>query len=123
MRRTPALAIAVGLLAVGGLAGCKESSSATSDLPRPSIAFCKAATKYDDRVQMAKLPEQITLVSKIAEHEPKDIAGEADLFLDALERRQAGDTSVVDNPKIRTAIENVNRRAGQDCGWYQRKGM
>ncbi len=124
MRRTVALATAaVSVLALGGLTGCKESSSATSDLPRPSVAFCKAATKYDDRVQMAKLPEQITLVSRIAEHAPKDISSDADLFLDALRRRQAGDTSVVDNKKIEAAIIKVNRRAGQDCGWYQRKGM
>ena len=45
------------------------------------------------------------------------------MFLDALQRRQAGDKTVVDNPKIEAAIVKVNRRAGQDCGWYQRKGM
>jgi hypothetical protein len=31
--------------------------------------------------------------------------------------------SVVDNPKIQDAADRVNRRAGQDCGWYQREGM
>jgi hypothetical protein len=122
MRRPIALA-AVAVLACFVLVGCKSSESATSSLPRPSKAFCRAAANYDKRVQMAKLPEQIQLVSAIAEHAPRDIERDAHLFLDALQRRQDGDTSVIDNPKIETAVGNVNRRAGQDCGWYQRKGM
>lgn len=122
MRRTVALAT-VALIAVGALAGCKKTDDAASDLPRPSVAFCQAAGKYDNRVQMAKLPEQIQLVTAIAQHAPKDVSGDAHLFLDALQRRKDGDTSVVDDPKIETAINNVNRRAGQDCGWYKREGM
>jgi hypothetical protein len=122
MRRAVALAT-VTVIAVAGLVGCKESEDAASNLPRPSAAFCEAATKYDSRIQMAKLPEQITLVSRIAEHAPKDVSKDAKLFLDALQRRSEGDTSVVDNPRIETAIKNVNRRAGQDCGWFKRNGM
>ena len=122
MRRALALAT-VTLIACSAIAGCKESEDANSNLPRPSEAFCRAATKYDNRVQMAKLPEQIKLVTKIAAHAPKDISRDAQTFLDALEARHAGDKSVVDNPKIETAIEHVNRRAGQDCGWYKRQGM
>jgi hypothetical protein len=122
MRRALTLAT-VALVAFAALTGCKESSDAASDLPRPSVAFCKAATKYDDRVQMAKLPEQIKLVSSIAEHAPTDISSDAQMFLDALRRRQAGDTSVVDDPKVKAAVEHVNRRAGQDCGWYKRQGL
>jgi hypothetical protein len=122
MRRPLALA-AIAVLACVGLAACKSSESATSSLPRPSKEFCRAAARYDKRVQMAKLPEQITLVSSIAQYAPKDIERDANLFLDALKKRQAGDESVVDNPKIETAVGNVNRRAGQDCGWYQRKGL
>jgi hypothetical protein len=116
----PALALATALLA----AGCKSSSDAASDLPRPSKAFCEAAARYDERVQLgAKLPEHIRLVSSIAEHAPADVADDAATFLDALERRQDGDTSVVDNPRIETAVDNLNRRAGQDCGWYKREGL
>jgi hypothetical protein len=124
MRRAAALAV-LTVIAVGGLTGCKESEDAASDLPRPSIAFCKAAAKYDERVQLTKtkLPEHIKLVSSIAEHAPKDIDQDAQLFLDALKQRRAGDTSVVDNPRVETAIDNINRRAGQDCGWYKREGM
>jgi hypothetical protein len=122
-RRLATATVAGTLLAVALLTGCKESEDAASSLPRPSPAFCRAATHYDNRVQMAKLPEQIELVAKIAEHAPKDISADAHTFLDALQRRRAGDTSVVDDPKIETAIQNVNRRAGQDCGWFTRKGM
>ena len=122
MRRTTALAI-LAVIAVGTLAGCKQTEDAASDLPRPSVAFCKAAAKYDERVQMAKLPEQIRLVSGIVAHAPKDISSDAAMFLDALEKRRDGDTSVVDDPRIETAVHNVNRRAGQDCGWYKREGM
>jgi hypothetical protein len=122
MRRAAALAV-VTVVAFSGLAGCKESGDAASDLPRPSVAFCKAAAKYDDRVQLAKLPEQIKLVSAIAQHAPIDVHRDAQTFLDALQRRKNGDESVVDNPKIETAINNLNRRAGQDCGWYKREGM
>ena len=122
MRRPLALA-AVALLASTGLAACKSSEDAASNLPRPSEAFCRAAAKYDQRVQLAKLPEQIQLVASIVKHAPVDIERDAHTFLDALRRRQAGDKSVVDNPRIETAVGHVNRRAGQDCGWYKRQGM
>lgn len=124
MHRRAALVL-VAALAAGGLAGCKESSDAASDLPRPSRAFCKAAARYDERVQLTKtkLSEHVELVTAIAEHAPKDISDDADLFLDALKKRRAGDTSVIDDPQIETAIANVNRRAGQDCGWYKREGL
>ena len=62
------------------------SSDAASDLPRPSKAFCRAAARYDDRVERgAKLPEHIKLVSDIAAHAPRDVADDATTFLDALE--------------------------------------
>jgi hypothetical protein len=124
MRRVPALVL-VAAIALAGVAGCKEQNDATSDLPRPSKAFCKAAARYDKNVTTAKLKlsKQIEMVSDIAAHAPKDIEREAQTFLDALKKRQAGDMSVVDNPKVRDAADRVNRRAGQDCGWYQREGM
>ena len=114
---------ALAVLAFVALAGCKSSSDAASELPRPSREFCRAAARYDQRVQMAKLPEQIELVSNIAEHAPVDIERDVNTFLDALKRRESGDDSVVDDPRIETAVDNVNRRAGQDCGWYKREGI
>jgi len=120
MRRTLVLATAaVSLLAVAGLTGCKETDDAASNLPRPSVAFCQAAGHYDNKIQSAKLPAQIEMVAKIAEHAPKDVSHDAQTFLDALKRRQAGDTSVVDNPKIERAVDNVNRRASGGCKLFQ----
>ena len=124
MHRAATLVL-VTLVALGGLTACKNTDDAASDLPRPSAAFCRAAARYDQQVQLkkTKLPQHIKLVSAIAASAPKDIAKDADLFLESLEKRQAGDTSVVDNPRVETAVNNVLRRAGQDCGWYTRKGM
>jgi len=56
------------------------------------------------------------MVAKIAEHAHQGRVARRAHVLDALERRKAGDTSVVDNPRIKNAIDHVNRRAGQDCG-------
>ena len=58
-------------------------------------------------------------MAELAEHAPKDIAADAQTYLDAMERRADGDTSVVDNPKIKTAVENVNRRAAEGCELYK----
>jgi hypothetical protein len=117
--------IAVAILVLGSLTavGCKNQGDATSDLPRPSKAFCVAAGRYDDRITTKHLPinGHITMVEKIAANAPPDVARDARTFLDALRRRAAGDTSVVDDPKVETAMNNVLRRAGQDCGWYQQK--
>jgi hypothetical protein len=122
--RRPFVVTAAALAVASILAGCKSSSDAASDLPRPSKAFCQAAARYDKRVQVgAKLSEHIELVTTLAEHAPEDVADDAATFLDALRRRQRGDTSVVDDPRVETAVDNLNRRAGQDCGWYKREGL
>lgn len=115
MRAAPLLVAAVLLAA--GAAGCSRDPSTLS---RPSKPFCEAAHRYDVRVEKrASLDEQIRIVRKIADHAPKDIARDADTFLDALERRRDGDKSVVDNPKIEKAVNNVNRRAARGCGLYK----
>jgi len=89
-----------------------------SSLPRPSKPFCEAAHRYEVRLEkQAPIGEQIQIVQKMADHAPKDIAHDTDVFLDALQRRRAGDTSVVDNPKIQKAVDNVNRRAFFGCGF------
>ena len=121
--RTVAVAVVAVAAALAGLGGCKTKDDTASDLPRPSRAFCAAAARYDERVTTAKLGirDQIRMVEKIAAAAPKDIAEDAQTFLDALRRRATGDRSVVDNPRIKTAVDNVLRRAGQDCGWYRRR--
>lgn len=122
MRRSAALVLVATLVTLGA---CKSSESASSGLPRPSKAFCEAAARYDEKVQTRSLTvaEQVPYVERIATNAPDDIAEQAALFFDAMQRRADGDTSVVDDPEIRRAVDDVNRRAGQDCGWYERQGL
>jgi hypothetical protein len=108
-------AVAVALLLASGVAACSEDSS--SSLPTPSKAFCQAAYDYDSNLPklVGKIGKQTDLVAKLAATAPKDIAGDAQVYLDAMKRRAAGDTSVIDNPKIERAVDNVNRRAAAGC--------
>ena len=110
--------VALVLLA-GGLTACSRDEGAS--LPTPSKAFCQAAYDYDTNLPklVGKLAKQTALVEKLAQHAPKDIAKDAQTYLDAMQRRAQGDTSVVDNPKIETAVENVNRRAADGCELYK----
>jgi hypothetical protein len=110
----------VALVLLGtALAACSGDSG--SSLPTPSKAFCEAAYDYDTNLPklIGKIDAQTQLVQKLAEHAPKDIAGDARTYLDAMKRRAAGDTSVVDNPKIEKAVDNVNRRAADGCQLYK----
>ncbi len=110
--------VALGLVAAA-LTACSRDSE--SSLPMPSKAFCQAAYDYDTNLPklIGKINQQTDLVAKLAEHAPKDIADDAQTYLDAMKRRAAGDTSVVDNPKIKSAVENVNRRAADGCELYK----
>lgn len=111
-------AVTLGVLAVA-LVAC--SGDSTKSLPTPSKAFCQAAYDYDTNLPklIGKIEQQTALVQKLADHAPKDIAADAKTYLDAMKRRAAGDKSVVDNAKIQTAVENVNRRAADGCKLYQ----
>jgi hypothetical protein len=110
------------LVALFVAAGCSGSDSS---LPAPSDAFCVAARRYDDKIGTltgkTKFDRQIVLITPMVEHAPKDIKADAALFLEALQRRAAGDKSVASDPKVERAIENVNRRAAQGCDFYQQE--
>jgi hypothetical protein len=110
--------VALGLVAVA-LTAC--SSDSGSSLPTPSKAFCQAAYDYDTNLPklIGKMAQQTALVAKLAAHAPKDIAADAQVYLDAMQRRAAGDTKVVDNPKIEAAVKNVERRAAAGCELYK----
>jgi hypothetical protein len=111
------LLVALLVLAAGAAVTACSSNEETS-LPRPSKPFCEAAYRYDVRVEKrVPIDEQIQIVQKMADHAPKDIAHDTNVFLDALQRRRDGDKSVVDNPKIQKAVDNVNRRAFFGCGF------
>ena len=110
--------VALGLVAAA-LTACSRDSE--SSLPMPSKAFCQAAYNYDTNLPklIGKINRQTDLVAKLAEHAPKDIAADAETYLDAMNRATDGDDSVVDNPKIRDAVDNVNRRATDGCELYK----
>jgi hypothetical protein len=112
--------VALAMLTLTATA-CSRGDEST--LPRPSKPFCDAAHRYDVRVEKrAPIGEQIQIVQEMVDHAPKDIARDTNVFLDALQRRRDGDTSVVDNPKIEEAVNNVNRRAATGCGFYKSQG-
>ena len=118
-RRVGLRAVAALGLFAAVLAACSGDSSRS--LPTPSKAFCQAAYDYDTNLPklIGKIDKQTALVQKLADHAPKDIAEDVQIYLDAMKRRAEGDTSVVDNPKIQTAVENVNRRATDGCELYK----
>ncbi|MBV8951825.1 MAG: hypothetical protein JOZ99_13190 [Actinobacteria bacterium] len=125
MRVRRHLRIAVVIVAAAAaLAGCKDP--AKSSAPHPTNAFCDAATRYDQAIQKPgkgtqaeQAAAQVPLVEQMATNAPADLKHAADVFVDALRRRAAGDTSVVDNRTVKQAVDDVNRRAGQGCGFYQ----
>jgi hypothetical protein len=122
-RRKLIIAAVVGAVVVVLGAAAFALTPKRANLPAPSTAFCVAARRYDDKIAKLtgkdKFTKQVELVTPMAAHAPRDIKHDAELFLDALERRAGGDTSVAKDPKIRQAIENVNRRAAQGCDFYQ----
>lgn len=115
----------VALATVAALAGGQSDGNedVASKLARPSVAFCKAARRYDTAVSSRKvtLAEHLQFSEAIAKAAPKDARADADRIVRAYEQLRSGDRTVVDNPRIKAAIDHVNRRAGQDCGWYRRK--
>jgi hypothetical protein len=124
MRPGYRLAAVVTVAGAIALAGCKDPGK--SSLPTPNKAFCQAAVKYDEAIQKVtkadqaqRARDQLPLVQTMADNAPADIRDAARTFADALRRRADGDTSVVDSPRVSKAVEDVNRRAGNGCGFYQ----
>jgi hypothetical protein len=102
-------------------AGCSREEQ-----PPASKAFCSAAERYNtelERTQLegeADVERQLPLVADLAATAPKGIEKDAQTFLDALQRRADGDTSVIDDRTINDAVDNVNRYANQACNVYKR---
>jgi hypothetical protein len=118
-RRLAAL-VAVCVLA-GIAAGCSRENH-----PPASKAFCTAADDYNTELERAyrtgtkSVERQLPLVEQIARTAPKGIVDDAEAFLAAMRRRAAGDLSVVDDPLVKTAVDNVTRYANQACNVYKR---
>jgi hypothetical protein len=101
-------------------AGC--GSEGGGNTPKASVAFCRAASNFDDRLSRgAKLDEQIRLVQRMVDTAPARIRPDAQAFVDAL-RSVETDPSVKDDPSVKKAVEKVNRYAAQGCGFYQQQG-
>jgi hypothetical protein len=114
------LAVAAALLVAAVVGGACSSESGNA--PKAPLAFCKAAARYDDRVSRnAKIDEQIRLVQRMVDTAPAKIKADAQTFVDAL-RRVETDPSVKKDPKVKTAVDDVNRYAAQGCGFYERQG-
>lgn len=118
----------IGLVAVATVATFAQGKQGNdlSSQPRPSRAFCNAAARYDDATTTAKsvsLSRHMTLTHAIAEAAPRDTKADATLVWHSYRRLAAGDRSVVDNPRVKAALDHVNRRATQTCGWFQRDGI
>lgn len=123
MTRPRSVAISLLLAVVALSAGCQQKDDTQSDLPRPTRAFCAAAAHYDAAVSSKKvsLSQHVRFTRAIAKTAPVDARRDAAVVWHSFEKLRAGDRSVVDNPRVKAAIERVNRRAVQDCGWYRRK--
>jgi hypothetical protein len=113
-------------MAATALAGCRDP--AKSSLPTPAAAFCEAATRYDEAIQkpgkgtpQQQASAQVPFVERLEAAAPADVKRAAGVFLAAMRRRAGGDTSVVDDRSVRKAVDDVNRRAGNGCGFYRRQ--
>jgi hypothetical protein len=111
-----------GLLAVVALAAAGCSSE--RDAPDAPLAFCRPAANYDHALSTkgADLPiaRQIRYLQEMVAAAPKVIRADAEVFLDALERVET-DPSVRDDPKVKDAVDHVNRYAAQGCEFYARR--
>jgi hypothetical protein len=110
------IAAAIGsILLLGACTGRQES------LPRPSRAYCETAYRYEQRIQHKPRPSvetQLAMLTKMADHAPKDIAPDMAVFLDAMRRVEA-EPSLKDAPRVVTAVDNVNRRTSSGCGFFE----
>lgn len=120
-RRTRLVSLGIVVAALGVAAGCSRE-----EVPPASKAFCRAADDYNAELEHAQrqgkasAARQLPLVEEMARLAPKAIADDAATFVDALRRRADGDRSVVDDPDIQTAVDNVNRYANLACNVYER---
>lgn len=119
MRRLVPVVLVLVLVFVATACGSTEH-------PTASRAFCTAADNFNTELERATKqgkadPErQAPLVERLARTAPRKIRADAATFADAMRRRAEGDTSVVDDPAIEKAANNVNRFANQACNVYQR---
>jgi len=117
----------IGLVAIATIAMLAQGGQGNdlSKQPRPSRAFCTAAARYDKVTTTKSIPirRHVTMTRAIAAAAPSDTKADATLVWKSYVKLEGGDRSVVDNPRVKAAIDHVNRRATQTCGWFQRDGI
>jgi hypothetical protein len=118
------LPLSVALVAATAVAGCSGEDAK----PRVTRAFCTAADRLDKELQhqsVTKLDidKQIARVEELAATAPKPIKPQADIYLDAMRRVKSDPDFQKDDPKVRAAVNDVNRYASQGCNVYERKGI
>jgi hypothetical protein len=115
------------LLVVVAIALIAAACSGTTK-PMASKAFCLAADKYNNEIDRTMgtgkidARRQAELADALARTAPKKIKQDAEIFANALHRVQTDPSFKKDDPKIRTAADNVLRLANQACGVYNRTG-
>ena len=117
----------IGLVAIATVATLAQGQPGNdlSTNTRPSRAFCKAAAAYDEATSSKTVPlaRHVSMTHAIAEAAPPDTKADANFVWQSYRKLSSGDRSVVDNPRVKAALDHVNRRATQDCGWFQRDGI
>jgi len=117
----------LGIVALATIAAFAQGgqSNDLSKQPRPSRAFCSAAAKYDEVTTSKTIPlrRHVEMTKAIAAAAPADTKADATIVWKSYVKLASGDRSVVDNPKVKAAIDHVNRRATQTCGWFQRDSI
>jgi len=99
-------------------AGCSSAAKAT-----PPKAFCDAANRYEGElyheqtVGKIDVAKQISIVEQMAAHAPTSLRSDTQTFLNAL-RKVGTDPRLRDNPKVKQAVDNVNRYASNKCGLF-----
>ncbi len=113
------------VLVVVGVAVTAAACS-REEKPPANRAFCNAAERWDAEIERTQregevdIDRQLPIVEDLAESAPKQIAADAQVFLDAMQRRADGDRSVVDDPEIQESVDEVNRYANKACNVYER---
>jgi len=103
------------------LSACSGENSAS--LPKPKPGFCEAAQRYDKRIERgASIPEQITILEKLVRNAPKDVAADANFFLDTMRKgehaTEAQRKKLQAEPAFQRAVDHVDRRAINGCDFF-----
>jgi hypothetical protein len=119
MRRVISLSLLLATVAVA-------SACSREEKPPGSKAFCNVAERWDKEIQRtqlqgkAEVKRQLPIIEDLNATAPEGIAADTQVFLDAMQRLADGDRSVVDDPEIKAAVDNVNRYTNKACNVYER---